>query len=168
MASDTSDPVQLTAKRADRPDPDRDLVILASKALRLLGEAGRPAEAGALAGKMWWSLKDDDPDGAARLNGVMHYLAKLEAAAGSPTGSGTASAAEPELDAQAISPAVRHETILQTFTDLAPGTAFILVNSHDPKPLRYQFEAEHAGQFTWDYVETGPEVWKIRVGRPAA
>ena len=45
MASDTSDPVQLTTKRADRPDPDRDLVILASKALRLLGELGTPASA---------------------------------------------------------------------------------------------------------------------------
>jgi uncharacterized protein (DUF2249 family) len=42
----------------------------------------------------------------------------------------------------------------------------VLVNDHDPKPLRYQFEAEHAGEFTWDAVESGPEVWRVRIGRP--
>ncbi|MGH9293306.1 MAG: DUF2249 domain-containing protein [Acidimicrobiales bacterium] len=49
---------------------------------------------------------------------------------------------------------------------LAPGAGFVLVNDHDPKPLRYQFEAEHAGRFTWDVVEAGPEVWRVRIGRP--
>ena len=44
----------------------------------------------------------------------------------------------------------------------------MLVNDHDPKPLRYQFEAEHAGQFTWEYLESGPEVWRVRIGRPGA
>jgi uncharacterized protein (DUF2249 family) len=44
----------------------------------------------------------------------------------------------------------------------------VLVNDHDPKPLRYQFEAEHAGEFTWEYLESGPEVWRVRIGRPAS
>jgi len=42
----------------------------------------------------------------------------------------------------------------------------VLVNDHDPKPLWYQFEAEYAGAFAWDYLEQGPEVWRVRVGRP--
>lgn len=47
-------------------------------------------------------------------------------------------------------------------------TVIILgLNDHDPKPLYYQFEAEHAGQFTWEYLEQGPEVWRVRIGRPA-
>lgn len=33
-----------------------------------------------------------------------------------------------------------------------------VLDDHDPKPLRYQFEAEHAGQFTWEYLERGPTV----------
>ena len=49
-----------------------------------------------------------------------------------------------------------------------PGAGFVLVNDHDPKPLRYQFEAEHAGDFTWDSLEAGPEVWRVRIGRPPA
>jgi uncharacterized protein (DUF2249 family) len=41
----------------------------------------------------------------------------------------------------------------------------VLVNDHDPRPLRYQFEAEHAGRYSWDYLEAGPEVWRVRIGR---
>ena len=42
----------------------------------------------------------------------------------------------------------------------------MLVNDHDPKPLYYQFAAEHAGDSTWDYLEEGPEVWRVQIGRP--
>jgi len=52
-------------------------------------------------------------------------------------------------------------------TVLGVGAGFVLVNDHDPKPLRYQFEAEHADDFTWDYLEQGPEVWRVRIGKPA-
>jgi uncharacterized protein (DUF2249 family) len=56
--------------------------------------------------------------------------------------------------------------IFVTYDNLEPGGGFVLVNDHDPKPLRYQFEAEHAGEFTWDYLESGPERWRVRIGRP--
>jgi len=39
------------------------------------------------------------------------------------------------------------------------------VNDHDPRPLYYQFAAERAGTFTWDYLEKGPDLWRIRIGR---
>lgn len=70
------------------------------------------------------------------------------------------------LDVREEIPRRRHELIEQTYHELAPGTGFVLVNDHDPKPLRYQFEAEWPGQFTWDYLESGPEVWRVRIGRP--
>ncbi|HEU4849079.1 MAG TPA: DUF2249 domain-containing protein [Terrimesophilobacter sp.] len=38
----------------------------------------------------------------------------------------------------------------------------------DPKPLYYQFEAEHTGEFSWDHLEQGPDVWRVRIGRVAA
>jgi uncharacterized protein (DUF2249 family) len=74
-------------------------------------------------------------------------------------------AGEPELDVRDLAPAQRHETIFASYQDLTPGQGFVLVNDHDPKPLRYQFEAEHAGQFTWDSIEAGPQVWRVRIGR---
>jgi len=43
----------------------------------------------------------------------------------------------------------------------------VLVNDHDPKPLYYQLAAEHPDRFSWDYLEAGPEAWRVRIGRPA-
>ncbi|MGH3302296.1 MAG: DUF2249 domain-containing protein [Streptosporangiaceae bacterium] len=77
-------------------------------------------------------------------------------------------AREPDLDVRDLPPARLHEAIFAAYHALAPGTGFVLVNDHDPKPLRYQLEAEHAGQFTWDYLETGPQTWRVRIGRPLA
>ena len=72
------------------------------------------------------------------------------------------------LDVRQEIPARRHELIFDTYGDLAPGDGFVLVNDHDPKPLYYQFAAEHPNQFEWDYLEQGPQVWRVRIGRPAA
>ncbi|WP_417563262.1 hypothetical protein [Microbacterium sp.] len=56
---------------------DRDIVTLFTKALRALGKAGRADEAMTLGGQAWWGLKDSDPRAAERVNGTMHYLARL-------------------------------------------------------------------------------------------
>ena len=72
---------------------------------------------------------------------------------------------EQTLDVRTVPPRGRHELIFHTFDALKPTEAFVLVNDHDPKPLYYQFQAEYTGQFSWDYLEQGPEVWRVRVGR---
>jgi uncharacterized protein (DUF2249 family) len=76
-------------------------------------------------------------------------------------------AAIPQLDVRHEAPARRHDLIFSTYGALAPGESFVLVTDHDPKPLYYQFAAEHAGQFVWEYQEQGPEVWRVRIGRVA-
>jgi len=72
------------------------------------------------------------------------------------------------LDVRSEPPARRHELIFDSYRALPEGTAFVLVNDHDPKPLWYQFEAEFKGAFSWDYLEQGPTDWRVRIGRPAA
>ena len=76
-------------------------------------------------------------------------------------------AAEAWVAVRALAPAQRHEKIFATYGALGPGTVFVLVNDHDPKPLRYQFEAQHAGHYSWDYLAAGPDIWRVRIGRPA-
>jgi uncharacterized protein (DUF2249 family) len=49
--------------------------------------------------------------------------------------------------------------------NLPPGQALLLTNDHDPKPLYYHFQAELPGQFTWDYLQNGPELWQVRIGK---
>ena len=72
------------------------------------------------------------------------------------------------LDVRTIIPRERHPLIFNTFRKLGPGDAFLLVNDHDPKPLYYQFQAELGEVFQWEYLERGPEVWKVRIGKNAA
>lgn len=72
------------------------------------------------------------------------------------------------LDVRHLAPRDRHTRIFATFDALRPGEALRLINDHDPKPLKYQFAAEHAGEATWEPEQAGPEVWVIRIGKVAA
>ena len=136
------------------------------KTLRALGTTGAPVAANRLAARAWWVLKESNPREAEHINGVMHFLARLpdEPAPREEQSMPT----DQILDVRSEAPARRHTLILGTYGDLKPGDGFVLVNDHDPKPLYYQFDAEHNGDFTWDYLEQGPEVWRVRIGRPAA
>jgi len=72
------------------------------------------------------------------------------------------------VDVRTIIPRERHPLIFDTFDALAPGESFELVNDHDPKPLYYQLQAERPGQLAWNYLQQGPEVWRVQVGRVGA
>ncbi|MBI5885616.1 MAG: DUF2249 domain-containing protein [Deltaproteobacteria bacterium] len=69
------------------------------------------------------------------------------------------------LDVRTLAPKERHAQIFETFGALNRGEAFILVNDHEPKPLLYQFQAEHNGEFDWWPLEQGPKVWRVVVAR---
>ncbi len=71
------------------------------------------------------------------------------------------------VDVRTIAPRERHPLIFQTFDDLTAGEAFMLVNDHEPKPPYYQFLHEREDQFSWEYLEQGPDVWRVRIGKHA-
>jgi len=72
-----------------------------------------------------------------------------------------------QLDVRPEQARRRHQLIFETYSALGVGESFELINDHDPKPLYYQFAAEHAGEFVWYPLEEGPEVWRVRIGRTA-
>ena len=72
------------------------------------------------------------------------------------------------VDVRPVAPRDRHPLVFSTFRGLAQGQAFELVNDHDPKPLRSQFQVQVPGQFAWDELETGPAVWRVRVTKVRA
>ena len=76
--------------------------------------------------------------------------------------------AMPIIDVREIVPRDRHPLIFETYDSLDPGQGFILVNDHEPKPLYYQFLYEREGEFTWEYLEEGPDVWRARIGKREA
>ncbi|MCC6956899.1 MAG: DUF2249 domain-containing protein [Anaerolineales bacterium] len=70
-----------------------------------------------------------------------------------------------ELDIRSIPPINRHPMIFDRFERLQPGEGFVLINDHDPKPLYYQFQAELTGKFGWEYLESGPQAWRVRISK---
>lgn len=80
-------------------------------------------------------------------------------------GAAAAGAADGDLDVRSLPHALRHEQIFAAVNTLAPGEYFVLANDHDPKPLRFQLEAQAPGQIGWDYLVEGPDVWRVRISR---
>lgn len=69
------------------------------------------------------------------------------------------------LDVTVIEPKFKHPTIFQKFDALIEGEAFIIHNDHDPKPLYYQLIGERGNIFTWEYQESGPDYWKVKIAK---
>lgn len=67
------------------------------------------------------------------------------------------------VDARKYEPKDKHPVIFNTFNDLSQGEVMELINDHDPKPLHYQFIMEMPDTFEWQYLEEGPEVWRVAI-----
>ena len=70
-----------------------------------------------------------------------------------------------EIHAPDISPKMRHVRIFRMFDELESGEFMHLSHDHDPKPLYYQFMIEREDEFTWEYLENGPELWRVVIGK---
>ena len=71
----------------------------------------------------------------------------------------------PELDARAVPHAIRHATIFGALDSVGAGSGMVLVAPHDPLPLLMQLEQRSPGLFSIDYLERGPDAWRIRFVR---
>lgn len=67
------------------------------------------------------------------------------------------------LDVTIIEPRLKHPTIFEYFDKLSPGSAFVIHNDHDPKPLYYQLIGERGNCFAWTYLLNGPEIWEVEI-----
>lgn len=65
--------------------------------------------------------------------------------------------------------ALRHELVFGAFDRLHSSQALEVVSDHDPRPLRYLFDLKRRDEFDWDYIERGPDIWRIVIvkGSPA-
>lgn len=83
---------------------------------------------------------------------------------------GCGASGEPELpvlDARTVPHALRHATVFGALDAVAPGRGMVLVAPHDPLPLLAQVEQRQPGAFAVDYLERGPEAWRVRLVRSA-
>ncbi|MET8565119.1 DUF2249 domain-containing protein [Streptomyces flaveolus] len=70
---------------------------------------------------------------------------------------------EPELDVREVPHALRHATVFGALDAVPVGTAMVLVAPHDPLPLLAQIEQRSPRAFTVEYLERGPEAWRLRL-----
>lgn len=73
-----------------------------------------------------------------------------------------------ELDVRGMRKPDKHPTIFATYAALPVGAAFVLVNDHDPKHLHEEFEADHAGSYSWEYLNREVRDWRIRITKLAS
>lgn len=114
---------------------------------------------------------------AGLLDGMHHLLghgaepdgAEDGAAAGGCAGScgcgGEDAAGVPELDVRAVPHAIRHATVFGAFDAVPAGSSLDLVAPHDPVPLLRQLTDRTPSGLAVDYLESGPEFWRVRLTR---
>ncbi|CAG7606036.1 DUF2249 domain-containing protein [Leucobacter soli] len=71
----------------------------------------------------------------------------------------------PEVDVQTIPHAVRHAAIFGMLDGIRPGFALILSATHDPVPLLQQLDERSHGIFDVEYLDRGPERWRLHIRR---
>jgi uncharacterized protein (DUF2249 family) len=104
-------------------------------------------------GEHIWTYKKDRPG-----EYVIHVTKKAE---GDPVADDITIVNK--FDVRPYPPAKRHDMVFNAFDELNPGEAFVFINDHDPRPLYYQMDAESSEPFKWEYLETMPKEWKVKV-----
>lgn len=69
------------------------------------------------------------------------------------------------LNVTLLEPRQKHPTIFARFDELEEGESLTIHNDHDPKPLYYQLLGERGNIFIWEYLEEGPQWWKVRISK---
>jgi uncharacterized protein (DUF2249 family) len=78
------------------------------------------------------------------------------------------SSALPELDARSIPHAIRHATVFGALDTVGVGGGLVLLAPHDPRPLLHQIGDRWPGRFEVEYLERGPETWRLSLTRSAS
>jgi uncharacterized protein (DUF2249 family) len=58
--------------------------------------------------------------------------------------------------------AIRHASIFGALNSIGSGSGMVLVAPQDPLRLLAQLEEGSPGLFSIDYLERGPETWRLR------
>jgi uncharacterized protein (DUF2249 family) len=77
------------------------------------------------------------------------------------------------MDVRTIPCSIKHGLIIKQWLELPVGDHFVLLNDHDPVPLRYQFAAQWPDAFSWQHLVKSPDevrvkITKLKASAPAA
>lgn len=70
------------------------------------------------------------------------------------------------LDVRPVEPRKRFDRIMGAYDALPLGGTLDLTVDHEPSCMYYTLRALHGSEsFTFEYLEQGPEVWRVEVTR---
>lgn len=72
------------------------------------------------------------------------------------------------LDVREIPHSQRHAVVLSAVAELRPGEAVVLVAPRAPRPVLAEVESRFGAQIEAQWLQSGPEVWQVRLERVAA
>lgn len=61
----------------------------------------------------------------------------------------------------------RKPVILRKFDSLKSGESMVIANEHNPYILFYQLLEDRGNIFSWEYLEQGPDKWRVRITKNA-
>lgn len=68
-----------------------------------------------------------------------------------------------QVDTRPMASRDRRALVFGSFDQLDVDATMELLSDHDPVTLRSQFELEKPDLFTWEYLESGPELWRMEL-----
>lgn len=71
----------------------------------------------------------------------------------------------PEFDARPVAHAIRHATVFGALDAVPAGSALVLVAPHEPVPLLAQLQRRQPDVFSIEYLQRGPDVWRLLLTR---
>lgn len=71
------------------------------------------------------------------------------------------------LDLREIAADQRRAVVFACFARLQPGQRLMLIHHHHSTLLHYLLLAEAPRAFSWEYLEQGPQLWRIRISKHA-
>lgn len=73
-----------------------------------------------------------------------------------------------ELDVRAVPPPRRHALVFDAYAQLAVGESLTVINDHEPRGLKDEFDREFAGAFSWDPLPKVAQEYRVRITKRAS
>lgn len=68
-----------------------------------------------------------------------------------------------QIDIREIKHSNRIGVIYAAFDNLKPGEKMEITSDHDSHHLNQKLTIDREGQFDWNYIDEGPDVWRIEI-----
>jgi uncharacterized protein (DUF2249 family) len=68
-----------------------------------------------------------------------------------------------EIDVRELSAQLKHPIIFDAFKALSVDGTMQLISDQSLRPLHYQFDYEFSGNYKWNSVAEGPDIWRVNI-----